>query len=49
MSLNLNPLHAKFFKGNKNIYLQFMPFLHIDMTQVVEVLPQVKQGPNYSA
>ena len=39
---NLDPLHAKFFRGNKNIYLFFMSFLHIDMTQVVEILPQVR-------
>ena len=25
-----------------NIYLHFMSFLHIDMTQVVEILPQIK-------
>ena len=37
-----NPLHAKFFRGNKNIYLYFMSFFHIDMTQVVEILPQVR-------
>ena len=44
----VNPLHAKFFRRNKNIYLHFMSFLHIDMTQVVEILPQVRQGPTYS-
>ena len=37
------PLYAKFFRGNKNIYLHFMSFRHIDMTQVVEILPQVRQ------
>ena len=36
------------FRGNKNIYLHFMPFLHIDMTQVVEILPQVRPGYTYS-
>ena len=41
-------LHAKFFRGNKNIYLHFMSFLHIDMTQVVEILPQVRQELTYS-
>ena len=41
--LEPNPLHAKFFRRNKNIYLHFMSFLHIDMTQVVEVLPQLRQ------
>ena len=34
MILAINPLHAKFFRGNKNIYLHFMSFLHIDMTQL---------------
>ena len=43
-----NPLHAKFFRGNKNIYLHFMSFLHIDMMQVVEILPQVRPGRTYS-
>ena len=38
----LNPLRAKFFRGNKNIYLHYMSFLHIDMTRrVVQFLPQV--------
>ena len=31
----LNPLHAKFFGGNINIYLHFMSFLHIDLAQVL--------------
>ena len=35
---SFNPLHAKFFRGNINIYLHFVSFLHIDMTQVVESL-----------
>ena len=42
----VNPLRAIFFfRANINIYLQFMSLLHIDMTQVVEILPHVKQGP----
>ena len=46
----VNPLHAKFFRKSKNIYmyLQFMSFLHIHMIQVVEIFPQVRQGPTYS-
>ena len=44
----LNPLRAKFFKGNINIYLHFVSFLHIDTTQVVEILPQKRQEPSYS-
>ena len=31
------------------MYLHFMSFLHVDMTQVVEILHQVRQGPNHSA
>ena len=45
---NFNPLHAKFFRGNINIYLHIVSFLHIDTTQVVEILPQVRQEPTYS-
>ena len=42
----LNPLHAKFFRGNKNIYLHFMSFFHIDMSQEVEIfLKQDKDPP----
>ena len=41
----LNPLRAKFFRGNINIYLHFVSFLHIDTTQVVEILPQVRPEP----
>ena len=39
----INPLCAKFFRGNINIYLHFVSFLQIDTTQVVEILPQVRQ------
>ena len=44
----INPLRAKFFRGNINIYLHFVSFLHIDMAQVVEIFPQVRQEPTYS-
>ena len=44
----INPLHANFFRGNTNIYSHFISFLHMDMTQVVEILPQVRQEPSYS-
>ena len=37
-----NPLRAKFFRGNKIIYSHFMSFLHIDKTQVIEILPQAR-------
>ena len=44
----INPSRAKFFRGNINIYLHFVSFLHIDTTQVVEILSQIRQGPTYS-
>ena len=40
----INPLRAKFFRGNLNIYSYFVSFLHIDTTQVFEILPQNKTG-----
>ena len=47
-SSRINPLRAKFFRGNINIYLHFMSFLHTNKTQVVEIPPRVRQGPAYS-
>ena len=44
----LNPLCAKFFRGNMNIYLHFISLLHIDMTDVLKILSQVRPGPTYS-
>ena len=42
-------LHANFLRaGNKNIDLHFMWFLHIDITKLLEIFPQVRQGPTYS-
>ena len=41
----VNPLRAKYFKGNINIYLHFVSLLHIDMTQVLKTLPRVRPGP----
>ena len=43
LSVYLNPLLARIFRGNKNIYLHSMSLVHIDMTQAVEILPQVWQ------
>ena len=43
-----NPLRAKFFRGNINIYLHFVSFLHIDTTQVVEIPPQIRLERTYS-
>ena len=42
-----NSLRAKFFRENINIYLHFVSYLHIDTTQVVEILPQIRQEPTY--
>ena len=41
----INPLRAKFFRGNINLYSHFMSLLHIDMTNVPKILPQVRPGP----
>ena len=50
MSQNMiYPLHATFFRGNQNIYLCFMSFLHIDMTQVAEIFPHIRQWLTCSA
>ena len=46
--LFINPLRAKLFRGNINIYLHFVSFLHIDETQVVETLHQIRQEPTHS-
>ena len=45
LNMELDHLHAKFSQGTKNIWLHFMSLL---MTQVVEILPHVIQGPTYS-
>ena len=39
-TMDVNPLRAKFFRGNINIYVHFMSFLHINLTQVLKILPQ---------
>ena len=46
--LQINPLRAKFFRRNINMYLHFMSFFHIDLTQVLKILPHVREGPTYS-
>ena len=47
MKYSISPLRAKFFWGNINIYLHFMSFLHIDLTQLLKTLPQLREGPIY--
>ena len=37
-----NPLRAKFFRVNLNMYLHFMSFLLIDMTKALKILPQIR-------
>ena len=42
-------LYVLFFqRERKNIYLNFVSFLHIDATQVFEIIPQIRQEPSYS-
>ena len=36
---SINPLRAKFFRGNITIHLYSVSFLHIDMTQVLKIVP----------
>ena len=48
LSVALNPLCAKFFRENENIYIHLVPLLHIDLAQVLKILPQVRPGPTYS-
>ena len=48
MRKKLTLLRGKFFRGNINIYLHFMSLPHIDMTQVLKILPQVRPGLTYS-
>ena len=46
---HINPLRARIFRVNINIYLHFMSFLCTNKTQVVEIPPRVRQGPAYTA
>ena len=46
--LTLTLYMLNFSEGTWNVYLHFMSFLHIDLTQVVEILPQIRQGPTHS-
>ena len=45
---DVNPLRAKLFRGNINIYLHFASYLHIDTMKVVEIIPRIRQEPTYS-
>ena len=46
--LIINPLRAKLSRGIINTYWYFMSLLHIYMTHVLKILPQVRPGPTYS-
>ena len=48
LTATFNPLRAKFFRVNINMYLHSMSFLRINKTQVVEIPPRVRQGPAYT-
>ena len=48
-SKNESTLWVLFFRGNKSIYLHFVSFINIDMTQAVEILSQVRQELTYSS
>ena len=48
MGSHINPLRAIFSRENININVHFVSYLHFDMTQVVEILPQIRQEPTYS-
>ena len=43
----INSLRAKFFRGNINIYLYLMSFLHTDMPKIIEILPHIRTGLLY--
>ena len=43
----VNHLCDKFFNRTMNLYLQYLSFLRTDMTQVVGILPLVRQGHAY--
>ena len=45
----INSWRAKFFREKINIYLHFMLLLHIDMAQVLKILPEVRPIPIYSS
>ena len=44
----INPLRVKFFIGTIKMYLQFASFPHTDITQVDEILSDVRQELTYS-
>ena len=43
----IKTLYVLNFQREQNTYLHFMKFLHADITQVVEILPQIRQEPTY--
>ena len=46
-AVHVNPLRAKLFRGNINMHLHLMSFLHIDMPQIIETRPRIRAGLSY--
>ena len=47
LTLSILTLYVLNFWEGTYTYLHFVSFLHIDETQVVEILPQIRQEPTY--
>ena len=48
LTFPLLTLYVLYFKENIKMYLHFISFLHTDTTQVVEIIPCVRQELNYA-
>ena len=48
LAMLINPLNAKIFIGIINMHLKSISFLHTDMTQVVEIIPYIRQVLTHS-
>ena len=46
-NVSQNPLHSKYFGGNKSIYLWFLSVLHTDVTLGSDIFPRGNQWSNY--
>ena len=46
-TLAINPLRAELILGYVKMYLHFLAYLNTEMAQVVEILPDGRQGPFY--
>ena len=45
--LRLSALRVNFCRGNINMYLHFMSFLHTNMPKIIEILPSIRAGLTY--